>query len=366
MEKRAIKLSLVFFSIIVIVCLIMASCSKTEAPAPSAPAPSAPEPSAPAEHIKLIMASGIPDHEIPSIMHNYWMDKVEEKTNGQVEFERNYAGTLGGVMEILSLVKEGAIDVGVLFAINHPAEIPLHGILNMGGWKDRYLASEAVRTIEWESEKTAPLLEAEGKKQNLKFVFWPNIGGFCVVSRTKATSMADLYGKKSTRFGFVADNVCKEFGMTTVATTSAEMYESLSKGVVDCSMASPTGVVPRKLHEVTVSYIFIPNYWCGGPLVVNYEKWEGLPPNVKQAMVEAEKETTEYNIPFVAEKEHEYEVVMKDAGLTVTPQLPEDELNRMWQVWMDTFQVDWVENQEQFGVRDEAKVVADLFMELNK
>jgi hypothetical protein len=74
----------------------------------------------------------------------------------------------------------------------------------------------------------------------------------------------------------------------------------------------------------------------------------------------------EYNIPFVAGKEKEYEVIMKDAGLTITPQLPKDELDRMWKVWMDTFQNDWVENQQQFGVRDEAKIIADSFMELNK
>jgi hypothetical protein len=48
----------------------MASCSTTEMPVAQIPS---------AEHIKLIIASGITDHEIPSIMHNYWMDKLEEK-----------------------------------------------------------------------------------------------------------------------------------------------------------------------------------------------------------------------------------------------------------------------------------------------
>jgi hypothetical protein len=74
-------------------------------------------------------------------------------------------------MEILSLVKQGAVDVGVLFAINHPAEIPLHGILSMGGWRTKDMASRGVATLEWESERTAPLKQKAKNKIIVKPIF---------------------------------------------------------------------------------------------------------------------------------------------------------------------------------------------------
>lgn len=367
MAKKAQKWFLVLFSVIVIACLVLVSCAKPETPAPATPSPDKPSSPAPtSEPIKLKMASGIMEHEIPSILHEHWMNLVEEKTNGQVEIERFYGGTLGGVLEMLELLRTGAVQLALVMPLFHPAELPLHGILNQGGWSSMEMASNGIGQLQWENEETAALFEAEGKKQNIRFVQWPNIGASSIVSRTEATTMADLKGKKSTRFGYVADKVYEEFDMIPVATTSAEMYESLSKGVIDCVFASLTGIVPRKLHEPAVSYIYVPVFWCGAALAINYETWESLPPDVQAAMIEAEKETREYNIQFVSEKEVEFVEVMRDAGLTITNELPAGEMERMWRVWLDTFSGDWVNDQEQFGAKDQAKIIADHFVELNK
>jgi TRAP-type C4-dicarboxylate transport system substrate-binding protein len=312
------------------------------------------------------MASGIMEQEIPSIVHAHWMDLVEEKTNGQVEIERFYGGTLGNVMEMLELLRTGAVDLAMVMPIFHPAEMPLHGILNMGGWSSMDMASEGIGKLQWETEKTASLFEEEGKKQNFRVVLWPNIGSTSIVSRTEATCMADLKGKKASRFGYVADKVYGEFDMIPVNLSSSEMYEAFSKGVIDCIMASVTGIVPRKLHEPAVSYIYVPVFWCGGSLMINYEKWESLPSDVKQAMIDAEKENREWNIQFVAEKEAEYTQVIKDTGMKMTPSLPQDEMDRLWDAWLGAFQNDWANDQAQFGVGEQAQIIADYFAELNK
>jgi TRAP-type C4-dicarboxylate transport system substrate-binding protein len=365
MKISARKLITITFSIIVIACLVMTSCSKTETP--STPSTGTEQPATTsAEPIKLKMASGIMEQEIPSILHKYWMDKVTEKTNGQVEFDCYFGGTLGGVLEMLELLRSGAVDLACVMPLYHPAELPLHCILNQGGWSSMEMASNGIGELQWESEITAPLFDEEGKKQSLRFVQWPNIGSSSIVSRVPATTMADLKGKKSTRFGYVADKVYEEFDMIPVATTSAEMYESLSKGVIDAVFASLTGVVPRKLHEPAVSYIYVPVFWCGAAMAINYETWESMPADVQQAMIDAEKETRDYNIQYVIEKEAEFEQTMKDAGLSITKALPEDEMERMWKVWLGTLQTDWVEDQGQFGVSDKAKIIADYFAELNK
>jgi TRAP-type C4-dicarboxylate transport system substrate-binding protein len=365
MERRARKLILILFSIIVIGCMIMPSCSKTETPTTPSTGTSTPQ-TKPSEPIKLKFATGIMEQEIPSVLMQHWMDLVSEKTGGQVEFDCYWGGTLGNVMEMLELLRSGSVDLACVMPLFHPAELPLHGILNQGGWSSMEMASNGIAEMQWESEVTAPLFEEEGKKQNLRYVLWPNIGTSSIVSRTEATTMADLKGKKSTRFGYVADKVYAEFDMIPVATTSAEMYESLSKGVIDCVFASLTGIVPRKLHEPAVSFINVPIYWCGASHAINYETWESLPAEVQQAMIDAEKEMRSYNINLIKEKEAEFIQVMKDAGMTITMQLPAGEMERMWKVWLGTFQTDWVNDQEKFGVKDQAKIIADYFAELNK
>ena len=97
-----------------------------------------------------------------------------------------------------------------------------------------------------------------------------------------------------------------------------ELYTALQMGVVEGFENKCEAAFNAKLHEQTKYAAYTGHIFCPNPFLCS-ERWFGqLPKNVQQAIVEAGKESLEWQRKEAPASEKAFEQKLKDAGVTAT------------------------------------------------
>ncbi|OGP54385.1 MAG: hypothetical protein A2Y65_09330 [Deltaproteobacteria bacterium RBG_13_52_11] len=247
--------------------------------------------------IKLKYSSSFFPPEPPSVYANHTLDLVEKKTNGKVKIERFMAGALGGPTEQLGLVRSGAVDIISLHIDQYAQQLPLHQITNTEQLTSGAQGLANVTAILQKLPETTPLFAAEQKKNNIKILYCYCNGPTGVTARFPAKSLADIKGKKVNVIAAYQRDVFKELGWIPVNVQIPELYESLSRGVIDAIFMATAANVPLRWHEVGKVHLAIGvNTILSTPLAFNLDSWNRLPADVQKAFMEASWETAQWSV----------------------------------------------------------------------
>jgi TRAP-type transport system periplasmic protein len=247
--------------------------------------------------IKLKFSTSFMPPEPPNMQAMHTLDAVEKKTNGKVKFERHLAGALGGPKEQLGLVKTGAVDIISLHVDQYPQELPLYQITNTEQLVSNAQGVANVTAITQEIPETAKLFEAEQKKNNIKIFYFHANGPTGITPRFVAKSLADLKGKKVNVITAYQRDVFKELGWIPVNVAIPELYEGLSRGVIDAIFMATAAVLPLKWNEAGKSHLYFgDNTVVSTPLAMNLDTWNKLPKDIQQIFIESSKETAQWSI----------------------------------------------------------------------
>jgi TRAP-type transport system periplasmic protein len=246
--------------------------------------------------IKLKFSTSFMPPEPPNMQAMHTLDAVEKKTNGRVKFERHLAGALGGPKEQLGLVKSGAVDVISLHVDQYPQELPLHQITNTEQLVTNAQGVANVTFITKENPETAKLFDAEQKKNGIKILYFHANGPTGFTPRFAAKSLADLKGKKVNVMTAFQRDVFKELGIIPVNVAIPELYEGLSRGVIDAIFMATAAVLPLKWNEAGKSHLYFgDNTVISTPLAINLNTWNKLPKDIQQIFMESSRETAEWS-----------------------------------------------------------------------
>lgn len=247
--------------------------------------------------IKLKFSTSFMPPEPPNVQAMHTLDAVEKKTNGRVKIERHLAGALGGPKEQLGLVKSGAVDIISLHIDQYPQDLPLHQITNTEQLVTNAQGVANVTAITQEIPETKKLFEAEQKKNNIKVLYFHANGPTGLTPRFAAKSLADLKGKKVNVITAFQRDVFKEMGWIPVNVAIPELYEGLSRGVIDAIFMATAAVLPLKWNEVGKSHLYFgDNTVISTPLAFNLDTWNKLPKDIQQAFLDASRETAQWSI----------------------------------------------------------------------
>jgi TRAP-type transport system periplasmic protein len=245
---------------------------------------------------KLKFSTSFMPPEPPNMQAMHTLDAVEKKTNGRVKFERHLAGALGGPKEQLGLVKSGAVDVISLHVDQYPQDLPLHQITNTEQLVTNAQGVANVNSITKENPETTKYFEAEQKKNNIKILYFHANGPTGFTPRFAAKSIADLKGKKVNVMTAFQRDVFKEFGIIPVNVAIPELYEGLSRGVIDAIWMATAAVLPLKWNEAGKSHLYFgDNTVASTPLAFNLNTWNKLPKDIQQIIMESSKETADWS-----------------------------------------------------------------------
>jgi TRAP-type C4-dicarboxylate transport system substrate-binding protein len=302
--------------------------------------------------------------EPPNIQGNHVLDLVEQKTNGKVKFDRFMGGALGGTLEQLDLVASGAVDIIHLHVDQFPQQLPLHKVLNSEQFVPAEQALANVTTVTEKIPETKALLDAEQQKNNIKILSWHVQGVTGITTGFPARSLADLKGKKMNVITSFQRKVFDEFEISPVNVQIPELYESLSRGVIDAIFMASAGVVPLKWYEVGKAHLVLgDNFAISQPITVNLDTWNRLPADVRQAFIEASRETALWSIEEDRRNlEKAYEMFEASDVDIVT--VPKEESDAFFQVLSQNAMEDWLKNAEARKVSDEAAVIQKYWDEM--
>lgn len=317
-----------------------------------------------AQVIKLKYSTSFFPPEPPCVFANHTLDLVEKKTNGKVKVERFTAGALGGPLEQLGLASSGAADIISLHIDQYAQQLPLHQITNTELMVSGAQGLTSVTAIVHELPETKPLFEAEQKKNNIKILHFYVNGPTGITARFPAKSLADVKGKKVNVIAAYQREVFKEVGWIPVNVQIPELYEALSRGVIDAIFMATAANVPLKWHEVGKVHLqLVDNTILSTPLAFNLDSWNRLPADVQKAFIEAAWETAQWTVEATEMNLKGTYKAFEEKGAKVI-KISQKESEAFFKVLFKHSVNNWLNICKAAGVEKEAKVIQKYWDEM--
>ncbi len=232
--------------------------------------------------IKLTYANFPPATTFPCVQMEEWKKELEKRTGGKVAVQTFPGGTLLPAKNIFDGVITGTADIGNFAMSYQPG---------------RFLISEAVdQPIGFASAKAASLAlydliekyrAKEFEKVKIITLFTCPPANIMTIKPVK--SLKDLKGLELRVPGTAAD-IIKNLGGIPIAMPQSETPEALQKGTVKGHVSSMEILKDFNFAAYTANAT-ITNLWVVTfAVVMNKDKWESLPPDVKKVIDDMRKE----------------------------------------------------------------------------
>lgn len=300
------------------------------------------------DQVTLQVADFLPEnHHIRRFSLLPWVERVEELTDGQVEFDLNFGGALGGSGEMLSMAREGIADITICPPAYFPGELPLGQVGNLPG---TFLETEVACEAFWNLTNDM-LYEEELRDLNLRPVFVTVEAPYQAGSLTgdPIVSLDDWDGLSVRSTGGIMSVTIESLGASPVEIAPEDIYSSAERGVVD---AIPLGQASVEAYDLWEFY----SHWSTnvnlGSWVafwaMNHDTWDGLPESVQDALLTAAEEQA----PMMGADYDEYHTGLhpdfEDRGIELY-EVPEEEYSEWVDVMRDAAHGHWLDATEERG-----------------
>lgn len=313
---------------------------------------------------------------------DWYMDEVEARTDGRVEFERFYAASLLGASETLAGIAEGRAEAGYLVPAYAPADLPL--------WNVTFVPTEganpeAIARAQADMAENNEALMGEYEDAGVKMLVYNMIADLGTVATPEPiTDVSGLEGLDIRALGYLA-NALQLRGINPVVVEAQETYESIERGVIDGAGGFAIDVLTAEgLEEVAPWMLKIDiGGWVGAGLAMNADYYEQLPDDVQQVMEEVGDEFYDQAVQIIADVEEAACDTLLEAGGGVTI-LPEEQSaawrddigDSLWELWrsdaassgaseeqISSVEQAWQENTEEYAAQSEYESGLDLCAE---
>ncbi|MGP4082698.1 TRAP transporter substrate-binding protein [Pseudalkalibacillus sp. R45] len=293
------------------------------------------------EKIKLSYAFFAPDSTFPAVQMKKWSEELEKRTDGQVEVELFFGGSLLEANNMFEGVANGTADIGLTATTYEPGRFPLLEISDLpSGYPNSEVASQVVNDL---IEEYPPEALSDFKIIT-SFATEPSY----IQSVDPISNMKDLSGKQL-RISGALTPVMKKLGAAPVGMSQAEVPEALQTGVIEGNISSREVLKDFKLAETAKYVTDYPLTITSFVAVMNKETWEGLPDDVKKVIDELNGEMSIFTGKYLDEHVKEAMEWSKETeNLEVISLSQEEELK--WEETLKEIQGDVVEKVDSKGL----------------
>ena len=307
-------------------------------------------PAAVAGPITLSYANFPPAPTFPCVQMERWKAEVEKRTAGKVVVNTFPGGTLLGAKEMMDGVIAGQADIGCLSMAYQPGRFVLTNATGLPlGIPDARTGSLALLDL---YNKYRPEAFAKVKVLALFTTAQSNI-----MSKVPVRRLDELQGL-SLRGSGPAAQVLGALGANPVGMPMSDTPEALQKGVVKGLLSSLEVLKDFKFAETCRFVTLIDTVIYPFAVVMNLDRWNGLPADVKQVMEGLIAEQSEWTGNYMDEHVKESIAWSKETFQVEFIQLPPGEKAR-WDAKLAPITEKWLADAKQKGLPAEA-ILADL------
>jgi TRAP-type C4-dicarboxylate transport system substrate-binding protein len=240
-----------------------------------------------AEKMQFRFSTMFPQTHLHTTLNQMFADEIKKRTNGQVEITVYPVGTLNAPEKTYDSVVKGIADIGMMPPTWVAGRFPLSEIMEMpsdipSAWVSMKVYKDLFDKFTFKEYDDVHVLYLHGPGRNL-----------ITTKSIPVRRLEDIKGVKlRTGGGTVA--LIKAWGGVPRAMPMSEAYEAISKGVVDGTFAVAETLKGFKLAD-PVKYLTIPPVSTSSCqcVVMNKQKWNALPADVKKVFTDVSAEWAE-------------------------------------------------------------------------
>jgi len=229
-----------------------------------------------AEKIQLRFSTMFPQTHLHTVLNQKFADEIKKRTNGQVEITVYPVGTLTAPDKVYESVVKGIADIGMQPPLWVAGRFHLSEIMELpseipSAWVSWKVYSDLLKKFPFKEFDDVHILYGHGPGRNL-----------ITTKNIPVRKLEDLKGQKLRSSGGYID-LLQAWGSVPRAMPMSDTYEALSKNVIDGSFAVAETLSGFKLAD-PVKYLTIPPVSTSSCqiVVMNKQKWNGLPENIKK------------------------------------------------------------------------------------
>ena len=234
--------------------------------------------SAPAEPITLRLHTfNSPKAIAVRLFLQPWAEEIKERSGGRVEVQVFPAMQLGGrPSDLYGQARDGVVDIVWTLPGYTAGRFPLTEVFELP-----FVCGDAVATSQALTEFHRKWLQEEYKDTH-PLVFHAAAPGHLHTTNQQVTSLEDLRGLKIRAPSRASVEMLEALGAVPIGMPVPQVYEALSRGVVDGAWIPWTIMRPFRLHEVTQYHTEVSVFCPLFLMTMNRASYEGLPEDIRR------------------------------------------------------------------------------------
>jgi TRAP-type C4-dicarboxylate transport system substrate-binding protein len=207
--------------------------------------------------------------------------KVEELTGGKVKIKVYPSGTLGDATQLADSVRTGIADIAFFVPSYMTGRFPRTSALDLP-----FLFDNAEHTTRVFYDLFDRYLAGDYKDYKVLWLYSCDTGQFFSVEKQIRT-LEDLRGMKIRTPSAYMSQTLKLLGANPVGMPLSELHTALGKKIVDGTLAPTSAIYDFKLENLIRHSTRLNVYTAPMVVVMNREKFNSLPENVRKAIEQA-------------------------------------------------------------------------------
>jgi TRAP-type C4-dicarboxylate transport system substrate-binding protein len=209
---------------------------------------------------------------------------VEDWSDGKITFDVAYSNAVAEPTENDDALRDGRLDIASTLPIYEPTEYPANAALIEGGFiSDQSAFAGALSSNAWPNEvafANDDIMKEWDDHGIVPLVPVYNSGANAFFCADVRRSLDDIKGASVGTGGTAQTAQVEALGGSPASIPYTELFESLERGVVDCTVSSPTVAVlggfasaaPNVTVDPQAGFALAPGTWA-----VSKTIWDGLP-----------------------------------------------------------------------------------------
>lgn len=295
--------------------------------------------------ITLKLADSFPTkHPISEGGAKHFMSRAAELSGGRVQFDYFPAEQMGAAEDMVDLVQAGVVEIAMIAPAYVPAKLPLSGIADLPGMSET--SCQGSLAVEKLVGEAGVLRREDFAKKDLRPLAVSVIPAYEVMTGDKEVrEPSDVRGLQLRSSGGTIDRTVEALGAAPVSMPATDMYEAISRGIVDGTVLGPMSAHPYRLDEAAKNSTYGAQLgsWTA-TYSISERVWEQLPPDVQQVLTAAGRDTTRNMCRVIEEKNTAAREQMRASGMRFRQLTPEEKAR--WKAATEPVQQRWAQDME--------------------
>ncbi|HLU96689.1 MAG TPA: TRAP transporter substrate-binding protein DctP [Thermobifida alba] len=243
------------------------------------------------EPITLTTQSPAPKGSITGANVEAYFEALTEWSDGKLQFDIAYSNAIVEPAEADDALIDGRLDIAQVLPIYEPSEYPANAALIEASFlSDHSVVVGALQSNAWPLETAfdTPEILQEYEDKGIKLMMPSyNSGSNALFCSKERRGLDDLKGMQAAAGGQAQSKEIEALGGSAASVAYPELYESLQRGVVDCSVSSLTVGVLGGFIEAAPHVVVDPDAGFAlapGGMAVSQATWDSLPLVARQLM----------------------------------------------------------------------------------